>query len=481
MDKVRVRIAPSPTGEDLHIGNVYTALINYVFAKKNNGKFIIRIEDTDRNRLVPKSEERILSSLRWLGLTYDEGPDIGGSYGPYRQSERLPLYKKYAEDLVKKGAAYYCFCPSERLAKLREHQQKAGRPTMYDGHCRNFKFPWPASQGRQISNFKFKKYVIRLKVPKSGETSFKDLIRGEIKFKNELIDDQIILKSDGYPTYHLGVVVDDYLMKISHVIRAEEWISSVPKHILLFKAFGWELPQFAHLPLLRNPDHSKLSKRKNPVWLSWYREQGFLPEAILNYLGTMSWSMPNGKEIFTIKEMIKNFSLADIKTTAPVFDLKKLEWMDGEYLRKDQRSKIKYQISNFYNGRYPEDIIEKTIPLIQTRIKKLKDYETLAGFFFERPKEYEKDFNREWIKKAVTILETLEWKHDVMEERIRELAEDLKVKPADLFMTLRLAIAGKTISPPLFESLEILGKEETLTRLLLAAKMKLHRLTVRLS
>ena len=457
MDKVRVRIAPSPTGEDLHIGNVYTALINYVFAKKNKGKFIIRIEDTDRNRLVPKSEERILSSLRWLGLIYDEGPDIEGPYGPYRQSERLPLYKKYAEELVKKGVAYYCYCSPEELAKVREEQQKAGKPTMYDGKCRELTThnPQPTT----------KNYVIRLKVPKRGETSFKDLIRGEIKFKNELIDDQILLKSDGYPTYHLGVVVDDHLMKISHIIRAEEWISSVPKHILLYKAFSWKIPQFAHLPLLRHPDHSKLSKRKNPVWLSWYREQGFLAEAILNYLGTMSWSMSNGQEIFTLSEMIKNFSLADIKTTAPVFDLKKLEWMNGEYIRKNQISKIKYQISNFYKGRYPEDIIEKTIPLIQTRIKKLKDYETLAGFFFERPKEYEKDFNREWIKKAVAILETLEWKHEVMEERIRKLAEDLKVKPADLFMTLRLAITGKTVSPPLFESLEILGKEESIKRL----------------
>ena len=247
MSDVRVRIAPSPTGQDLHIGNVYTALINFVFAKQNNGKFIVRIEDTDRTRMVEGSEGRLLKSLKWFGLTYDEGIDVGGPYGPYRQSQRLDLYKKYALELVEKGYAYYCFCTPERLNELRQKQQAKGLPTMYDGTCKKLKA-------------EKEKYVIRLNVPDEGITEFHDLIRGKISFENKLIDDQVLLKSDGFPTYHLGVVVDDYLMKISHVIRAEEWISSTPKHILIYKALGWKLPVFAHGPILRNPDKSILSK-----------------------------------------------------------------------------------------------------------------------------------------------------------------------------------------------------------------------------
>src|SRR3989338_4009434 len=294
MEKVRVRIAPSPTGSDLHIGNVYTALLNFVFARKNNGKFIIRIEDTDRTRLIRDAENKILASLKWFNLVYDEGPDIGGPFAPYRQSERLQIYKKFALTLIEKSHAYYCFCDSKRLEQIRLRQQELHKPTLYDGTCRKLN-PLVASK-RAISE----KFVIRLKVPKSGVTAFHDLIRGEISFENKLIDDQILLKSDGFPTYHLAVVIDDHLMEISHIIRAEEWISSTPKHILIYKSFGWKLPVFAHGPILRNPDKSKLSKRKNPVWASWYRQQGFLPEAILNFLATLTWSHPSGKDIFSL-------------------------------------------------------------------------------------------------------------------------------------------------------------------------------------
>ncbi|MCX6793595.1 MAG: glutamate--tRNA ligase, partial [Candidatus Gottesmanbacteria bacterium] len=316
MSIVRTRIAPSPTGADLHIGNAYTALINYVFAKKHGGKFIIRIEDTDRTRLVEGSEERILASLKWLGITYDEGP--------FRQSERLKLYKKYAEELVEKGHAYWCTCTSERLADMRKKQESAHLPPMYDGHCRELKL----SKG----------LTIRLKVPKEGVTVFHDIIRGDISFENKLIDDQVILKSDGYPTYHLGVVVDDHIMKITHIIRGEEWISSTPKHILLYKFFGWEVPQIAHVSVLRNPDRSKLSKRKNPVWVADYKAKGFLPDAIKNYLATMAWSYPGGQDIFSVEDMIAKFRLEDIQTTAPIFDVEKLKWMNGKYLdRKSTR------------------------------------------------------------------------------------------------------------------------------------------------
>ncbi len=462
MSEVRVRIAPSPTGQDLHIGNVYTALINYVFAKKNNGKFIVRIEDTDRIRLVPGAEERILKSLVWLGLRHDEGPDIGGPYGPYRQSERLELYRHYAEELVRKGYAYYCFCTPERLNAMRKKQQEEGLPTLYDGLCKSI------SKNEASQKTKKEKYVIRLNVPEEGVTEFNDLIRGKISFKNKLIDDQILLKSDGYPTYHLAVVVDDYLMKISHIIRAEEWISSTPKHILIYKFLGWPLPEFIHGPILRNPDRSKLSKRRNPVWISWYREQGFLPEAILNYLALMGWAMPDEREIFSIEEMVKYFRLEDVKPVGPAFDIRKLEWMNGEYLRKLQISNFKLQILNFYKEKLDEKLVEKTIPIIRERIKKLSDYLPLCEFFFKRPKKYDVDLSgkEELIRKIYEKLEKIiDWKADLIGEAMQVLCKDLGIKSTDFFMLLRVAVTGKKISPPLNESMEILGKEEVLSRL----------------
>ncbi|MDP1721842.1 MAG: glutamate--tRNA ligase [Candidatus Gottesmanbacteria bacterium] len=481
MKPVRTRIAPSPTGENLHIGNAYTALINYVVARQNNGQFIIRIEDTDRTRFVEGSETRILESLSWLGIPHDEGPDNGGPFTPYRQSDRLAIYKQYAEELVKKDHAYYCFCTPERLSAMRKDQEARHEAPKYDGHCRKVESrKSPARNATQSvagGKVESEKYVIRLKVPEEGTTTFTDLIRGEISFENKLIDDQVILKSDGYPTYHLGVVVDDHLMEISHIIRGEEWISSTPKHILLYKFFGWEPPIYAHMPLLRNPDKSKLSKRKNPVWVSWYKEQGFLPEAVVNYLATIAWTHPDGKELFTILEMIRVFDLKKIQTTAPVFDLEKLRWMNGEYLRRSQKSparnatqsvaggKVKSQIFDFYHGKYDEAIIEKTLSLVIERIKTLGEYEMMAGFFFERPKVFERPINKKLLTIAQETLETCIWNHDAMEKAIREAADKAKMKAKDVFMELRVAVTGKTVGPPLLESLELLGKEETLTRL----------------
>lgn len=314
---VRTRIAPSPTGENLHIGNVYTALLNFAYAKKNNGKFIIRIEDTDRTRLVEGSEQRILQSLKWFGLFYDEGPDIGGPYAPYRQSDRKEIYRKYAEELIAQGHAYYCFCDSTRLEEMRKKQQAEKLPTIYDGFCKT-----TYTKEEAAEKVKTEPHVIRLNVPEEGVTIVKDVIRGDVVFENKLIDDQVLLKSDGFPTYHLGVVVDDHLMGITHVIRAEEWISSAPKHVLLYQFFRWELPVFAHLPILRNADRSKLSKRKNPVWVSWYQKEGFLPEAMLNFLALMGWSHPEGKEIFSLEEFIQQFDIVDVKAVGPILILK---------------------------------------------------------------------------------------------------------------------------------------------------------------
>jgi len=453
MSEIRCRIAPSPTGQDLHIGNAYTALINYVFARGQHGKFIVRVEDTDRTRFVDGSEERILASLKWLGIPYDEGPDIGGPYAPYRQSQRLDIYKKYAEELVEKGHAYYCYCTPERLDEMRKDQEAKHLPPMYDGRCKH------------IKEKRSGKHVIRLNVPDTGTTTFHDIIRGDISFENKLIDDQVILKSDGYPTYHLGVVVDDHSMKITHIIRGEEWISSTPKHILLYKFLGWKVPQIAHVSLLRNPDHSKLSKRKNPVWVSDYRAKGFLPDAMKNYFATMAWAFPGGRDIFSTEDMIRTFKLEDIQTTAPVFDIEKLRWMNGEYIRKYPLSNIQYQISNFYDGKYDAEKIEKIWPLIRDRMKTLAEFESLAGFFFARPKNYERPPDKKIIQILKDILSSSEWKHDKLESVIRAAAETNTMKAKDLFMELRVAVTGKTVGPPLLESLEILGKQETLQRL----------------
>lgn len=474
---IRTRIAPSPTGQDIHIGNLYTALINYVWAKKNHGQFVLRIEDTDRERLIPGAEKQIVQSLNAFSLRPDESPLVGGPYAPYRQSERLPLYQKYAEELVKKGAAYYCFCSKERLEELRKKHQAEKKPPRYDRHCLRMKnLDPPATQvGEALrAGLRFKnqeKFVIRLKIPDNREIVFDDVIRDKITFHSRDLDDQVLLKSDGYPTYHLAVVVDDYLMKISHVIRAEEWISSTPKHILLYEAFGWPKPIFSHLPILRNPDRSKLSKRRGPVWASWYLQQGFLAEAVLNYLALMGWSHPQQKEIFDLQEFIQVFDLKDVKTVGPAFDPVKLEWMNGEYIRKSKVQSLKSKVYEFYGGKYSEEVIEKTIPLIQSRIKKLSDYEGLCAFFFDRPKEYAMDLTSCQLllaKIKAVLTNVYPWQTNAISQALQDLAKKEKIKTGDFFMILRVVMTGKKISPPLTESMVILGKQECLERLQLS-------------
>ena len=464
---VRTRIAPSPTGQDVHVGSVATALMNYAWAKKNNGQFIIRIEDTDRTRIVEGGEEQILKTLKRIGLIADESPEVGGPYTPYRQSERLDIYKKYAEELVVKGKAYYCICSPERLSKMREEQQSKKQIPKYDRLCLS-------NQNEIIKQIKEKNlpHVIRLLIPE-GQTKFQDVIRGEIVIENKNLDDQILLKSDGFPTYHLGVVVDDYLMKITHIIRGEEWLPSTPKHIILYNSFGWELPVFAHISLLRNPDKSKLSKRKNPVWTSYYLDQGIFPEVLLNYLALMGWSHPEGKDIFSLEEYIKVFDIKDIQTSAPVFDPVKLEWMNGMYIRKYQISNIKDQILKFYKEKnidLDEKVVEKTIPLIQERIKKLSDYLSLSEFFFKVPEIYEVDLanKKEFFKQIHQELEKVnDWKANLIGVQLTNLAKKLEIKNSQFFADIRMAITGKKISPPLNESMEILGKEECLKRLMI--------------
>lgn len=461
---VRTRIAPSPTGEDIHIGNLYTALMNYAFAVKNDGSFIIRIEDTDRERYQEGAEKKILSSIKAFGLSYKEGPDIGGPYAPYKQSERLPTYKKYAEELIEKEAAYYCFCTKDRLLSLREEQLKDGKKTRYDKHCLvNVK-----NAQELISSGK--SYVVRLNVLPDKKIYIKDLIRGEITIDSNEVDDQVLLKSDGYPTYHLGVVVDDHLMRISHVIRAEEWISSTPKHVLLHDALGWDQPVYAHVPILRNPDKSKLSKRKNPVWASWYLEEGFLPDAILNFLALLGWSHPEEKEIFPLSEFIKLFELEDVKPVGPIFDLTKLRWMNQQYIQMKSDVELKKLILNFYPKakELPDATLSQLMPLLKSRMETLSDFQGLTGVFFD--KFTDQVFSDDEKKIALGITAELanlqNWNHNEIFEIMKKSMKDNNVR-MPLFYKL---FTGEMRGLPLPEALQILGKEKTLRRIEEVAK-----------
>jgi glutamyl-tRNA synthetase len=464
---VRTRIAPSPTG-DPHVGTAYVALFNYAWAKKNGGQFILRIEDTDRERSNPTSESMIFESLRWLGLTWDEGPDVGGPHGPYRQRERFAIYRDHAEQLVAKGAAYPCFCTRERLDGLREEQRrlKVAHALGYDGHCRSLA-PAEAARRRAAGE----PHVIRLAMPRDGETAVADLLRGEIRIDNRLVDDQVLLKSDGYPTYHLANVVDDHLMGITHVIRAEEWISSLPKHAQLYRAFGWEEPVFCHLPLLRNADKSKISKRKNPVSLNFYRRAGYLPEAMLNYLALMGWAISADREEFSLPEFIASFDLKDITLGGPVFDVEKLTWMNGKYIRAlavpDLLARLRADILS-------DDHLTKVLALAHERVEKLEDFVEYARFFFVGEIEYDAEARVKLVGKKKTAGETaqalarlleerldplLDWEAARLEAEMRAFADAAGWKSGDLFMPVRIAVTGKAATPPLFETMEVLGRE----------------------
>ncbi len=457
---VRVRIAPSPTG-DPHVGTAYIGLFNAVFAKKHGGKFILRIEDTDQTRSTKESEEMIFRSLRWVGLQWDEGPDVGGAFGPYRQSERLPHYREHAELLIKRGEAYRCYCSAERLEALRAEQRAAGKRIGYDRHCRTLTAPQDGPS------------VVRLKMPESGKIVVEDALRGAIEFDVAEIDDQVLLKSDGFPTYHLANVVDDHLMQITHVIRAEEWITSTPKHAQLYEAFGWEAPAFVHMPLLRNADKSKISKRKNPVSLNYYERAGYLPEAMLNYLAMMGWTMPDQREKFTLGEMIAEFSFDRVSLGGPVFDLQKLTWLNGLYLR--EQSDAEY-LKRLRAHVYSDEYLLRVIPLVRERIDKLEDFASYAEFFFSGrvahkledllPKGRSAGEVKAWLEALSERFDvTFKWDRQSLDALLRELCEKLGIKPKDLFMPVRVAVTGRSATPGLFETMEVLGKELCRTRL----------------
>ena len=465
---VRTRIAPSPTG-DPHVGTAYIALFNLCFARSHGGQFILRIEDTDRVRSTAASEQAILDSLRWLGLDWDEGPDVDGPHGPYRQSERGDIYRKHVDQLLEKGHAFRCFCSSERLDTLRAEQMAKQQPVGYDGHCLHLTSADIAA--RLAAN---QPHVVRMKVPREGVCIIDDLLRDKIEIEWAQVDMQVLLKADGMPTYHLANVVDDHLMQITHVIRGEEWISSAPKHKLLYEYFGWQMPQLCHLPLLRNPDKSKLSKRKNPTSILYYQRMGFLPEALLNYLGRMGWSMPDEREKFALDEMTKEFDIKRVSLGGPIFDLEKLRWLNGTWIRENLSPE---QLADrLHAWAYNRDNLLKILPLAQTRIETLSDFAPLASFFVSgmlpvQPTDFDnKDFDKDTTAKILQFvlwrLEALnDWKRDRIFAEVSDIANALNLKIKACMGPLFVAISGNRSSVSVIDAIAIIGPDMTRARL----------------
>ncbi|MCH8530147.1 MAG: glutamate--tRNA ligase [Saccharospirillum sp.] len=467
MTQIRTRIAPSPTG-DPHVGTAYIALFNRAFAKSHGGQFILRIEDTDQGRSTPESEAAILKSLSWLGLEWDEGPDCGGPHGPYRQSERKAIYQKYAQQLVDEGHAFHCFCTAERLEQMRQERQAEGL-SGYDGHCAHL----PAEEvAKRLAAGE--PSVVRMKVPESGVCELQDELRGQIDIEWQQIDMQVLLKSDGMPTYHLACVVDDHLMEITHVLRGEEWISSTPKQVLLYQYFGWQPPVFCHLPLLRNADKSKLSKRKNPTSIDYYHALGILPEALLNFLGMMGWTMPNGEEKFSQQQMIEHFDVKRVSLGGPVFDPEKLDWLNGRYIREDLSAEELLQ--RLIDWRFNKEFVGQFLPMVQQRIERLSDAAPLAQFFFQglpsmTPASFESvKLDEDALKKVLQlILWKLEaqrhWSKDSIMEDLKQVAEHQALKMRDVMPAMFISITGSPASVSVLDAMAILGPDMTRGRI----------------
>ncbi len=475
---VRVRYAPSPTGFP-HVGNIRTAFFNWLWARHTGGKFILRIEDTDVARTVPGAIEAIMDSLRWLGLDWDEGPEAGGLHAPYFQSQRLKLYEDAARKLVKDGTAYYCYCSSERLEALRLEQQKQKLSIGYDRHCRSL-----SGEERAQKIVEGVKPVVRFKTPIEGQTRFQDLLRGEVVFENSTLDDFVLLKSDGYPTYQFANVIDDHEMEISHVLRAEEWLSSTPRHVLLYAAMGYEPPVFAHMPMILGPDRSKLSKRHGATALTDYRDLGYLPETLLNFLALLGWSLDEKSELFSREQLVELFSLERISRTAAIFNREKLDWMNGVYIRGLTVDDLTGRLLPFMEKDLPPEVkrpldvsyIRQIVPLIRERISTLKDAAAYADFFFLDTLEYDSAMltgKKTTPETALTALKGAEEKlaslenfsHDILEVTLRSLADALGIKTGQLFNLLRVATTAHDAAPPLFETMEVLGKERCLKRI----------------
>lgn len=473
---VRVRFAPSPTGY-LHVGGLRTALYNYLFAKHNDGKLILRIEDTDQSRFVLGASENLITMLRWAGIEFDESPEIGGEFGPYIQSERFDLYKQYGKKLIENGSAYYAFDTSEELDAMRQRQQKAGIAPKYDRSIMRNEFTLGAEETQRLVA-EGALYVVRLKVPITGEVRFKDIVRGDIIVLCRDIDDQVLLKSDGFPTYHLANVVDDHFMEISHVIRGEEWLPSTPKHVLLYQAFGWTAPQFAHLSLLLNPDKSKLSKRQGDVAVEDYKAKGFFPDALVNFVALCGWNPTADREIFTMEEMISLFDLEKVNKAGAVFDIKKLDWMNSQYLRAKNPAELAQELlpllENAGFSNISAEFAEKVFILVRERITKLTEIPTFANYMFAEPQEFDAEYvKKHWTEETPACMKPLiekfvlsqNFSHQELHDITQNYALEIGAKLGTLIHPLRLMITGKSVGAGMFETMEVLGKEESLRRI----------------
>ncbi len=468
--EVRTRIAPSPTG-DPHVGTPYMALFNLIFARHYGGEFLLRIEDTDQNRSHPEYEESIFKSLQWLGIQWDEGPDIGGLYGPYRQSERTEIYREYCQKLLDAGNAYKCFATTEELKEMRELSAKIGQRSGYDRRYRNLSPKEIAEREKDGQS-----YVVRLKVPLAGECTYEDMTKGRITCPWSDVDDQILLKSDGFPTYHLANVVDDYLMKITHIIRGDEWMTSTPKHVLLYDLFGWKRPQFMHMPLLLGANRKKLSKRKNPTSVFYYKESGYLPDAFVNFLTLMGYSMPDDKEIYSLDEIIKDFSVDRVGVSGAFFDVKKLDWINQQYLINNiPENELWNKIREWG---FTDERMGKITPLIHTRIKTFAEFMELCQFLFIHhiplteelltPKGSQKETAAEILQCMIWHMEEKEdWGREGFQQASRDMATFFDMNHKKVIMPILFAvITGKHQGPPLFDSVGILGKDLTRARIL---------------
>lgn len=485
MEEVRLRFAPSPTGY-IHIGSIRTALYNYLFAKHNNGKFILRIEDTDRSRFVEGAIENLIESLEWAGIQYDEGVFLEngkivqrGDYGPYIQSERLDIYRKYIDELIEKGHAYYCFCSKERLDEVREEQKIKGLIPKYDGLCRSI--PIDEAEER-IANGE--KYVVRLKLPHNKDVTFYDQVRGNITINTDDIDDQVLLKSDGFPTYHMAVVVDDHLMKITHIVRGEEWLASTPKHILLYDAFGWEKPEYVHLPTVLNKDKKKLSKRHGDVSVEGFKKQGYLPEAIVNYLALVGWSPESNEEILSMDELIEQFSFDRVAKTGGIFDKEKLDWVNGHYIRSKTPEEITelcipylkeagYITDEDVEHRY--DWLRTMVITVQESLSTVKEIVDKVDIFFGNKVVIEDEKALEVIKgeQVPELLNAFEEELEKIDEIDEDFAKSIMkriqkktgIKGKNLFMPTRVALTGNVHGPEMVNIILILGKQNILERI----------------
>jgi glutamyl-tRNA synthetase len=482
---VRVRFAPSPTGP-MHIGSVRTALFNWLFARHNGGAFILRIEDTDQKRFDPDSVRLITEGLRWLGINWDEGPEVGGEFGPYYQSQRTALYQQWANWLVDHDLAYRCYCTEERLTALRKQQIANKEDPGYDRHCRYL----TPDEREKLHAETGGQYVIRFKMPLDGSTTVHDMLRGDIEIDNYKLQDLVLLKSDGFPTYHLANVVDDHFMQISHIMRAEEWIPSAPVHKNLYEGFGWDMPQLAHLPVILNPSgKGKLSKRsvgftedgrRVPVLLHEFREGGYVPEAIVNFLTNIGWSFGDDREVFTVQETIERFDLARVNPAGGAFPVEKLDWLNGVYIREMEPARLAKLLKPvFEEAGYvvDDDTLNQVVPLLRQRIKTLKDAIPMGGFFFAETfdpappetiiqKKMDAASTKAALEAALTRLEALpDFRAETQESALRALADDLGLKPGQLFGALRMATTAQQVSPPLFETMEVLGRDKSLARI----------------